>query len=363
MVLISACKQEEKISTIIRPVLTERVEIKENWQQATYAGEVKARYKMSLGFRLGGKITERLVEVGDVVAPGTMLAKLDADDIQLKLMEAEGALAVAMAEKKKAELDLARYAKLYKDKMISASEHLQFSNSLDIASAKVIQARAYLEVARNQLDYTQLYADKGGVITSLEMEVGQVVVAGQTVVNLALPEEKEVIIAVAESRLDEIHHADEIKVSLWIEPEHFYPGRIREISPGADPVTRTYQVRISLLNMDKKVQLGMTTTVFIIRKKKQKVVRLPLSALYQQVSKSDLHKTPQTAVWIYSPQTSTVHLQQVKVLEYQFNDVLIESGLNNGQIVVTAGVHELHPEQKVRLFQTHHSVESASENH
>lgn len=226
--------------------------------------------------------------------------------------------------------------------MISASEHLRFSNSLDIAKARVTQAKAHLEVTRNQSDYTHFYADKGGVITALEMEVGQVVVAGQTVVNLALPEEKEVIIAVAESRLAEIRHADEIKVSLWIDPKRYYPGRIREISPGADPVTRTYRVRISLLETDDKVQLGMTTTVFIIQKKEAKVVKLPLTALFQDEG--------QPAVWVYSTDTSQVKLQGVAVLEYQYNSVLIQSGLENGQIVVTAGVHKLHSGQQVRLY-------------
>ncbi|MCU7801420.1 MAG: efflux RND transporter periplasmic adaptor subunit [gamma proteobacterium symbiont of Lucinoma myriamae] len=319
---------------MIRPVVSQQVKIQENWQQATYAGEVKARYKMALGFRIGGKIVERFIEVGDIVAPGTLLARLDTDDSILQFMEAEGALAAATAEKKKAELDLKRYTKLYKDKMISASEHLRFSNSLDIAKAKVTQAKAHLEVTRNQSDYTHLYADKGGVVTALEMEVGQVVVAGQTVVNLALPEEKEVIIAVAESRLAEIRHADETKVSLWIDPKHYYP------------VTRTYRVRISLLEIDDKVQLGMTTTVFIIQKKEGMVAKLPLTSLFQEGS--------QPAVWIYSPKTSQVHLQTVVILEYQYDSVLIQSGLENGQIIVTAGVHKLHSGQQVRLLKDSH---------
>ena len=354
-IVLSACKKEEKAKIVIRPVLTQQVKIQENWQQATYAGEIKARYKMALGFRIGGKIVERFVEVGDVVAPGTLLARLDTDDSTLQFMQAEGALAAAMAEKKKAELDLKRYTRLYKDKMISASEHLQFSNSLDIAKAKVTQSKAHLEVTRNQSDYTHLYADKGGVITALAMEVGQVVVAGQTVVNLALPEEKEVVIAVAESRLAEVRHADEIKVSLWINPKHYYPGRVREISPGADPVTRTYRVRISLLDMDDKIQLGMTTTVFIIQKKEGKVAKLPLTSLFQEGS--------QPAVWVYSPETSQVHLQAVEILEYQYDSVLIQSGLENGQIVVTAGVHKLHSGQQVRLLKDDLLIDTASEHH
>ena len=340
---LSACSKKEEVKTITRPVLTQQVKIQENWQQATYAGEVKARYKMALGFRIGGKIVERFIEVGDVVKPGTLLAKLDPDDSKLQLMQAGGALEAAKAEKRKAQLDLKRYTKLYKDKMISATEHLQFSNSLDIAKAKYTQAEAHLEVTRNQSDYTHLYADKGGVITSLEMEVGQVIVAGQTVVNLALPEEKEVIIAVAESRLNEVRNADEVKVSLWIDPKHFYKGKIREISPGADPVTRTYTVKISLLGAGEQAQLGMTTTVIIIQKENEMVAKLPLTAIFQKESKP--------AVWIYSPESSQVHLQPVAILEYQFDSVLIQSGLKEGEVVVVAGVHKLHEDQRVRLLE------------
>lgn len=341
--LLSACSKKEETQKVIRPVLTQQVKIQENWQQATYAGEVKARYKMALGFRIGGKIVERYIEVGDIVKPGTLLAKLDPDDSKLQLMEAGGALEAAKAEKRKAELDLKRYTKLYKDKMISATEHLQFSNSLDIAKAKYTQAEAHLEVTRNQSDYTHLYADKGGVITSLEMEVGQVIVAGQTVVNLALPEEKEVIIAVAESRLNEVRNTDEVKVSLWVDPKRYYKGKIREISPGADPVTRTYTVKISLIDMSDQVQLGMTTTVIIIQKKNEMVAKLPLTSIFQKDSKP--------AVWIYSPDSSQIHLQAIDILEYQFDSVLIQSGIKDGEIVVVAGVHKLYENQTVRLLE------------
>lgn len=341
--VLSSCSNEAPPETVIRPVVTQRVEIRENWQEATYAGEVKARYKMALGFRIGGKIVERYVEVGNVVAPGTLLASLDPEDSKLQLMEAKGGLEAARAEKSKAELDLKRYTKLYKQKMISAAEHLRFSNALAIAKARYTQADAHLEVTRNQSDYTHLYADKGGVITSLDMEVGQVVVAGQTVVNLALPEDKEVVIAVAESRLDEVRHADEIKISLWIDPNTYYKGRVREISPGADPVTRTYTVKISFLDADEKVHLGMTTTVNILKRKQELVAKLPLTSVSQ--------KGTIPAVWVYSPKTSQVQLQKVSILEYQFDSVLISSGLKPGQIVVIAGVHKLYEGQKVRLME------------
>jgi len=171
---LSGCTQEPPPKTIIRPVVTQKVVIKEHWREATYAGEVKARYNMALGFRIAGKIVERFVEVGQVVAPGALLARLDPQDSNLQLLNAKGGLEAAKAEKRKAELDLKRYNKLFKQKMISAAEHLRFSNALAIAEARYTQAEANLEVARNQSGYTRLYADQGGVIVSLNMEVGQV---------------------------------------------------------------------------------------------------------------------------------------------------------------------------------------------
>lgn len=340
---LPGCDREPPPEPLVRPVLTQLVEIKHYWQESRYAGEVKARYEMALGFRIKGKIIERFVEVGDVVEPGALLARLDPQDYQLQLMEVEGGLAAAMAEKKKAASDLKRYKQLYRNKVISATEWQNYSNIHAVANARLKQAEAQVDVARHQTEYTSLHSDKGGVITSLDMEVGQVIVAGQTVVSLALPQEKEVVIAVAENRLNELRLADDIKISLWVNPDKFYQGKVRELSPGADPITRTYSVKITLLNADKAVKLGMTTSVLVLQQKQGEVARLPLSAIYQ--------KNAQPAVWIYSEETSLVNLQPVKIAEYQYNMALISDGLKQGERVVIAGVHKLVPDQKVRLLQ------------
>jgi multidrug efflux system membrane fusion protein len=340
---LPGCDRQPPAEPLVRPVLTELVEIKHYWRKSRYAGEVKARYEMALGFRINGKIIERFVEVGDVVEPGALLAKLDPQDYLLQLMEAEGGLAAARAEKEKAASDLERYEQLYKDKVISATEWQKYSNAHAVANARFKQAEAQTDVARNQTAYTSLHSDKGGVITSLNMEVGQVVVAGQTVVNLALPQEKEVVIAVAENRLNELLHADDITINMWINPDKHYKGRVREISPGADPVTRTYSVKISLLDADEVVHLGMTTSVVVMQKKQGKVAQLPLSAIFQKDGKP--------AVWIYSEKTSLVHLQPVEIAAYQYDAALISGGLKEGERVVTAGVNKLAPDQKVRLLQ------------
>lgn len=341
--VLSACNKKTPPEPLIRPVLTQQVQLISNWNESTYSGEIKARYETALGFRINGKIIERFVEVGQVVEPGTLLASLDPEDYQLQVMVAEGEFLAAAAEKKKAASDLKRYAKLHKDKLVSATEYNDYSNVFNVADARYKQAQARLKVAKNQTEYTQLHTDKGGVITSLDMEVGQVVVTGQTVVNLSTPKEKEVVIAVPENHLDQLRQTNEIKITLWANQDSSYKGKIREISPSSDPVTRTYTVKISLVDADTKVQLGMTASVTLIQKKQGKIVRLPSSAIFQ--------KDEQAAVWIYSPNTSSVQLQSIQIEEYQYDKVLINTGLKEGQIVVTAGVHKLHTGQKVRLLQ------------
>lgn len=341
--VLSACNKKIPPEPLIRPVLTQQVQLISKRNASTYSGEIKARYETALGFRINGKIIERFVEVGQVVEPGTLLASLDPEDYQLQLMVAEGGLLAAAAEKEKAASDLKRYAKLHRDKLVSATEYNDYSNIFNVADAHYKQAQARLEVAKNQTEYTQLHTDKGGVITSLDMEIGQVIVTGQTVINLSTPKEKEVVIAVPENHLDQLRHTDEIKITLWANQDSSYKGKIREISPSSDPVTRTYTVKISLVEADTRVQLGMTATVTIIQKKQGKIIRLPSSAIFQ--------KNEQAAVWIYSPDTSTVQLQTIQVAEYQYDEVLINTGLKEGQIVVIAGVHKLHTGQKVRLLQ------------
>lgn len=341
--VLSACNKKAPPEPLIRPVLTQQVELISRQNVSTYSGEIKARYETALGFRINGKIIERFVEVGQVVKPGTLLASLDPEDYQLQVMVAEGEFLAAAAERKKAASDLKRYAKLHKDKLVSATEYNDYSNIFNVADARYKQAQARLKVAKNQTKYTQLHTDKGGVITSLDMEVGQVIVTGQTVINLSTPKEKEVVIAVPENHLEQLRQTEEIKITLWANQGYSYKGKIREISPSSDPVTRTYTVKISLVDADIKVQLGMTASVTLIQKQQGKIIRLPSSAIFQ--------KNEQAAVWIYSPDTSSVKLQKIQVAAYQYDEVLIKTGLKEGQIVVTAGVHKLHTGQKVRLLQ------------
>jgi membrane fusion protein, multidrug efflux system len=199
-------------------------------------------------------------------------------------------------------------------------------------------------VADNQSTYAVLAADRAGVITAVEADAGQVVAAGQTVMRLALDGEKEILITVPENRLAEIQAAQAIEVTLWAAPDKRYAGKVREVSPGADAVTRTYAVRIAVAGADAAMRLGMTASVLLRQAAAADAVVLPLTALYQQGDK--------TALWVVdaaSDGTHAVKLVPVKVGVFREDTVTIVAGINAGETVVTAGVHKLTAGQKVRL--------------
>lgn len=335
------CTEEVPAEKPVRPVLTAQVQIQTYWQHHTYSGEIGARHETDLGFRVAGKLVERAVEVGDRTAPGDVLARLDPEDYGLQLMEAEAQLAAARAEMEKARADLKRYASLLKRKLVSEADYQDFRNAFNVATARERQAKASVAVARNQAAYTELKAGRDGIVTAVEAEQGQVVAAGQTVVRLALCCEKEAVISVPENRLDEMRGAEEVLTSLWAVPGSSYTGKVREISPGADPVTRTYRVRVSLPEAGEEVQFGMTASVRISRRLHDQVALLPATALYQQDGAP--------AVWILDPDTMTVALRPVTVAEYRQDGVLLSNGVAEGETIVAAGVHMLVAGQRVRL--------------
>ncbi len=339
---LAACDQPPPPPEPIRPVRVATVIPQAFEGRSTYTGEVRARYETSVAFRIGGKIVARYVEVGSEVKKGTLLARLDPEDTRLAIENARAQLNAAQADHNQAQIDLARYRKLYETKVISQAEIDRRGTVADSAAARLESARSQLRVTQNQMAYTELNADADGVITSIAVESGQVVSAGQTVLRLARPEEKEVVFNVAENRLDELRGASAIRISLWAQPDQTYAGVVREIAPGADPVTRTYAVKVSVQNAPAAMRLGMTASVAILRRGNEGMVALPLSALYQEQDKP--------AVWVFDPASETVALRPVQVSSYVERYVLINDGLKRGEKVVTAGVHKLIPNQKVRLL-------------
>ncbi|MFY9326539.1 MAG: efflux RND transporter periplasmic adaptor subunit [Georgfuchsia sp.] len=327
--LIAACGRNAESITAeaVRPALVERVAATPGFGADVFSGEIRARHETDLAFRISGKIAAREVETGDAVKPGTVLARLDPDDVKLRFAEAEAQYAPAEAEVK-------RYRDLRAQNFISQS-------ALDARESAFRAARAQLELARNQQSYAVLRADRAGVVTLVAAEAGQVVAAGQPVMRLALPGEPEVVISIPENRLKAFQSAKRLTVALWSAPGKHYAGRIRELAPAADAATRTFAARISIVDADADVRLGMSASVRLTTDREQQVFVVPQSALTRIDGKP--------TVWVVDAKAQTVAPRAVTVVEFDANDrVAVADGLNAGDLVVTAGVHKLLPGQKVR---------------
>ena len=340
---LSACQKKEAAPEPARPVRTMLVQAQSSASGAiSYAGDVQARHESSLSFRVPGKLTLRSINVGDAVKPGQVLAQLDPRDLQLSRAAQEAQWAAANASFEQAKADLARFKQLLDQKFISPAEFERRQTAFDVARAQQQQARAQLDVGSNQAGYAVLKADKAGVVTAVLAEAGQVVGAGQTVLRVADPREKEVVISIPESRLREFRKAKNLTVSLWANPGLTYPAHIREIAPLADAVTRTYSARIGIDAQDENIQLGMTANVSTAGENAS-LLQIPLSALYQTGK--------QATVWVVDDKTLSVQQRVVTVAHFEGNGVALSSGLRSGERIVTAGVTRLINGQKVRLLE------------
>jgi membrane fusion protein, multidrug efflux system len=342
LALVGACNKPPPQLDATRPVRAVAVSLASDEQEVTYTGDVRARWETALGFRVPGKIVARLVEVGQQVKTGQVLARLDPEDQKLSAEAAKQQLMAARSDFQQAKADLVRYKELVDKGFISAAEFDRRKTTYQTAAARLEQATAQLELNRNQTEYTTLRADHDGVVTAVQAEVGQVVSAGQAVVKTARLDEKEVAVNVPENRLGELRATKDADVTLWASPGRVYKGRIREISPSADNVTRTYTVKVTVLDPDASVQLGMTANVRLRGGMRAEVARLPLTALFQ--------KGDEAAVWVIDPKTQQVALTPVQVGRYTQDYVTVLSGLNDGDLVVRAGVHKLAQGEKVRVL-------------
>jgi RND family efflux transporter MFP subunit len=343
VVAVAGCSDKPQATPKPRLVNVVRVTVGGPSTDVGYSGEVLARYETSLSFRVPGKIVARNVEVGGIVKKGDVLARLDPEDQQLNARSAQSQLAAARSEYEQMKADLERYTDLFKKEFISKAEYDRRQSAYDVAKAKLEQAQAQFSVTKNQTGYTELSADNAGVVTAIPIEVGQVVAAGQTVMKLARMDDREVVINIPENRLSELSAASHIDISLWADPSRTYQGKLREISPAADPVTRTYAAKISVLKADSAMRLGMTANVYLRGVDRNFAVMLPATALFQDHGHA--------AVWIVDKATSQVKLVPVETGEYVENQVVVLSGLSPGDIVVRAGVHKLFAGEKVRVHE------------
>lgn len=334
--LLAACSRQETAPPPLRPVLVQPAAAA-GATPTVYTGEVRARHEAELAFRVGGKIAARLVDAGAEVKPGMPLARLDPADLQLSLQAAHAQVTAAESEFATAKAERERYADLVAKRFVSQAAFDAKDNLFKSSQARLEQVRAQAAVSGNQAGYGTLTADQAGVVTAILADVGQVVSAGQAVMRFARPEEKEVSIAVPEGRLAELKAANDLWVFFWAQPGLQVKGELRELSPAADPATRTYAARIRLITPPSAVTLGMTAQVAIGGPTGEAGLVVPLPAVV------DLGQGP--AVWVVKD--NKAQRRPVQVSRFREDGALIAGGLEVGELVVVAGALKLVPDQPV----------------
>ncbi len=333
--IFTGCGKENVEVEKIPYVKTQKISPANVNAENIYSGVVRGRYQTNMAFQVGGKILSRNVEVGNFVRRGDLLFKLDAKDILQQANQADSQLNAAAAQLKLAETNLKRYRQLFSENAISAAMLDQYQTNYDAAFANYQNAQALSKQSHNALDYTNLFSTADGVISAINVEVGQVVSAGQIILTLVQNDELEVEINIPENKLSEVKIGTPCEISFWANTEKV-SGVVREISPMADSTSKTYRVKISLQNLREDINLGMTASAIFPAKNLNGVI-LPLSAIYQTGENSQ--------VWIVTAENKAA-LKNVTVQDFSNNEVLV-SGLNAGEIVITAGVHKLREGQEV----------------
>lgn len=343
--LMSGCTKPVPAEEPIRAVKVLTVAVDSIQSGAEFSGEVRARVESRLGFRVAGKIVQRPVEVGQRVKAGQLLAQLDVQDYRLAAEGAKAQVAAAATNRNLAEADYKRFKELKDQNFISGAELERRDATLKAAQAQLEQAQVQLAGQRNQAAYTSLLADVSGVVTAVEAEAGQVVAAGTPVVRIAQDGARDVVFAVPEDRVAVIKPGTSVDVRSWTGGAN-RKGLVREVAASADPVTRTYQVKVSLDVKDATAAPPLGATVYVTPEVFSRVgipvIKLPTSALKQD------GKT--TAVWVLDKASMTVKSQPVEIATADGNDAIIASGLAPGMLVVSAGVHVLQAGQKVTLY-------------
>jgi RND family efflux transporter MFP subunit len=324
-----------------RPVQVSRVVYADNVVVREFVGVAAPQTEIDLAFRVGGKVVARLVGTGDRVKAGDVIARLDAEDLNLQLESAEAELTAATSALAQAAADLERFDALKEKGHATAADFDRKQLARDEASARLERATRSLDLARRQVGYAELRADADGVITATATEPGQVVAVGQAVATLAHLDGKEAVVALPEDWYAAAREA-EAAVSLWADGNRTFRASLRELSPDADPVTRTYRARFAIDGADDAaIAFGMTATVTLTRPGNGPVARLPLAAV--------LNTGDGPSVFIVD-ETGRLALNPVTVASFTGESALVASGVADGDRVVTLGVQKLQDGEHVRTI-------------
>ncbi len=341
--LLSACQRKvEAPPPEIRPVRAMAIEKLAAGGAVTLTGTVQAQTEINQAFRIDGRLIERTVDVGDTVRPGQLIARLDPENEEAGLQSARAQLAAARAQLVEARNSYARLRDLVAEDAVSRAQYEQAEALLRTAEAQVESAQSQANVAQNRLSYTRLVSDVAGVVTARGPQPGEVVSAGRMIVQVAREGGRDAVFDVPAQVKDSAPKNPEVTVSLSDDPRVTAVGRVREVSPRADPVTGTFAVRVRLIEPPPAMRLGSTVSG---RMKLDAApgIRIPATALVRADGK--------TAVWVFDPQGGTVSLRNIGVGSTDAAAVQVTSGLSPGDVVVTAGTQALRPGQKVRLLE------------
>ena len=342
----NGCAKQDAAAVQVRPALAYKITATSGIDNDVYAGDIRARVEADHAFRVGGKITQRLVDAGAVVKKGQALARIDAQDVRLAADASKSQVAAQLTEADFAEAELKRFQDLFNKGFVSKSALDQKVNVANAAKARLDAARSQSSVSINQAGYATLTAETSGVVTQVMAESGQVVAAGQAVMKIANPQEKELSISVPEAKLGDFKGKGaaprEIRVALSSNPGKYFKAKVREIGGAADPVTRTYAVRVSLLELDESIQLGMSAYAVFGSANEADTLAVPLSAIYVR------DKT--TGVWQIATD-GKVALKQITVVQYRETSAIIKAdngSVKPGDTIVAAGVHKLREGEVVK---------------
>lgn len=346
---LTACQKPAPTQEPLRSVKVMTVGASGSGYELDFSGEVRARVESALAFRVAGKLVSRPAELGQRVSTGQLLAQIDPEDYRASADAAAAQLLAAKSNRDVAQADFKRYQDLHAQGFISVAELDRREAAMKLAQAQFQQAQAQNTVQGNQSGYTRLLADGAGVVTSVDASAGQVVSAGQPVVRLALDGPRDVVFSVPENKLANLKAGQLIDVETW-DSKKILQAKVRDISGSADAATRTFVIKAALQSSANnpadaaETVLGTTVTVRLKPsvESASKAIKVPSSALR--------HENAGTSVWVLNPTDMTVSAKPIEVSAADGNDVVVKSGLQQGDQVVTSGVHVLTAGQKVSIF-------------
>jgi membrane fusion protein, multidrug efflux system len=338
---VTGCDKPAPPTSQARPVRAVTVERRAEGETVSLTGHVRAKDQVSLAFRLDGRMVERPVNVGDVLTAGQVVAKLDPHIQQNALRSADGNLSSLEAQLTDARLTFGRQQALVKDGWTPRAKFDEAQQKLQSVQAQVDSAQAQVRTAQEQLSYAVLSADAPGAVTAVGAEPGEVVHAGQMIVQLARRGGRDAVFDVPEQLTRTGPRDPLVQIALTNDPTVRATGRVREVAPQADATTRTFQFKVGIIDPPEGMELGSTVTGSI-ELSAPPGVQIPASALTEADGRP--------AVWVVDPQSKTVSLREVDVSRYDPGSVVISQGLEKGDLVVTAGVQTLRPGQKVQIL-------------